>query len=133
MATQWYYARNGQQQEPVSFEELQRLASNGQLAAGDLVWSEGMSNWSPASGVANLMPAADAGAGGLGAAGADVTGPVQPAAGMGYAAPPPPDAGEAIGYQGPAMGLQMGYGGGTQPPSNYLVQSILVTLCCCLP
>jgi hypothetical protein len=54
----------------------------------------------------------------------------------GYAPPPPP----AYGAPPPAYGTVPGYGGygyGQAPsgpkPSNYLVQSILTTLFCCLP
>jgi hypothetical protein len=44
--------------------------------------------------------------------------------------PPPPPAGS---YSAPAGNYAAG--GGIQPPRipNYLVQSILITLCCCLP
>jgi hypothetical protein len=44
---QWYYTTNGTQRGPVSGEELNRLARNGQLKAGDLVWRDGMPDWIP--------------------------------------------------------------------------------------
>ncbi len=54
---QWYYAVNGTQQGPVRFVELQQLAALGQLAPGDLVWCEGMAEWTPAQSVPGLLPA----------------------------------------------------------------------------
>ena len=61
---QWFYAKGGQQAGPVSFEEIQRLASAGQLAGSDMVWAEGMANWQPAGTVPDLMPRAAAAAAG---------------------------------------------------------------------
>jgi uncharacterized protein (TIGR00266 family) len=52
---EWYYLENGQQQGPVSGAELKRLAQAGQLQPTDLVWKEGMANWSEASGVSGLF------------------------------------------------------------------------------
>ena len=56
MATGWHYARGGRQLGPVGFDELRRLVSSGMLGADDLVWSEGMPGWEPASGIAGLFP-----------------------------------------------------------------------------
>lgn len=58
MANEWYYAKDGQQQGPVSAKELKRLADAGQLGAGDLVWKEGMPDWKPAADVKGLVAAA---------------------------------------------------------------------------
>lgn len=53
----WYYVRaGGERQGPVPREEIQRLASAGELAPADLVWAEGMSDWMPLSTVAELQP-----------------------------------------------------------------------------
>ena len=49
-----------------------------------------------------------------------------PASPSSYTPPPPPRA-----YAGSSAGASVG-AGGPQPP-NYLVQSILITICCCLP
>jgi hypothetical protein len=49
MAEQWYYTANRQQMGPVSFEELQQLATRGLLKPSDLVWTDGMSEWVKAS------------------------------------------------------------------------------------
>src|SRR5438874_6772937 len=53
---QWFYARDGRQAGPVEFAELRALAEQGELLGGDLVWSEGMLNWTPARDVADLLP-----------------------------------------------------------------------------
>jgi hypothetical protein len=52
----WYYAANGQRVGPVTFDQLRRLTTSGQIAANDLVWTEGMADWQPASGIPSLMP-----------------------------------------------------------------------------
>jgi GYF domain 2 len=62
MARQWYYAKGGQQVGPVAFEEVRGLAAGGQLSRSDLVWTEGMAEWQPASKVPDLMPSAVAAA-----------------------------------------------------------------------
>ena len=58
MAAECFYARNNQQQGPVTWEALQAMAAAGQLQRGDLVWKPGMGNWQPAGEVAGLLPAA---------------------------------------------------------------------------
>ncbi len=58
MADQWYYAKNGQQLGPVNRDTLQDLATSGQLAPSDLVWTEGMPAWVPARSTPGLFPAA---------------------------------------------------------------------------
>lgn len=58
---QWYYAKGGQQQGPVTQEELQALLRNGTLnPATDLVWNQGMADWLPASQVPALIGGAAA-------------------------------------------------------------------------
>ena len=114
MANQWFYAQAGQQRGPISQEDLQRLIATGQVGGEDLVWSEGMTNWSPASSVSALIPT-----GGAEQPPAPVPAPIPAPAPMPGAAP--------IQYQS----SQPTYG--VTPPKNYLVQSIIVTLCCCIP
>ena len=58
MADQWYYALGGERLGPVSQEQLRELSSSGQLQASDLVWQEGMADWTPAGEVQGLLPAA---------------------------------------------------------------------------
>ncbi|MCI0455597.1 MAG: DUF4339 domain-containing protein [Gemmataceae bacterium] len=60
MADQWYYAKNGQQLGPVTRGTLQDLATSGQLAPADLVWTEGMPAWAPARHTPGLFPAVSA-------------------------------------------------------------------------
>lgn len=57
-STEWHYhtAATGQQ-GPVEFAVLQGLARLGRLAPGDLVWTDGMADWTPASQVAGLHKA----------------------------------------------------------------------------
>ncbi|MBN1268656.1 MAG: DUF4339 domain-containing protein [Kiritimatiellae bacterium] len=50
MGDTWYYSKGGaDRQGPVSQSEIQRLLSVGELRPNDLVWTEGMAAWSPAS------------------------------------------------------------------------------------
>ena len=53
----WYYARDGQQAGPLQLPELQALAAQGQLGGSDLVWTEGMPQWQPASQMPGVFPA----------------------------------------------------------------------------
>lgn len=46
--SQWYYAKNGQQQGPVSEEQLRQMLGSGELLGTDLVWRDGMNQWEPA-------------------------------------------------------------------------------------
>lgn len=55
MATQWYYAQNNQQFGPVPVEQLRSLYLTGALRSTDLVWSEGLSAWTPAGQVPALQ------------------------------------------------------------------------------
>ncbi len=58
MASEWYYSRNGQKEGPTTFEQLQRLVAAGQLRATDLVWRAGMTEWTQAAHVTDLLPKA---------------------------------------------------------------------------
>jgi len=44
---QYYYAVNGAQQGPVSFDQLKVLFANRTINRESLVWKQGMTNWSP--------------------------------------------------------------------------------------
>lgn len=94
----WYYAKDGAQQGPVSVDELRQRLASGQLARTDLVWREGMADWTAAGSVAELAQAG---------------GPVAPQAAPGGVAPRPvaggvaqPAAGVVAGQ--PAAGRQQG-------------------------
>lgn len=59
MSKQWYYSQEGQQNGPVSAAELKDLAKTGQIVPTDMVWSEGMRSWAPASSVKGLFIQSD--------------------------------------------------------------------------
>jgi uncharacterized membrane protein len=55
----WYYALEGRQYGPVSWEELQRLARGGRLAPTDYIWNSTMGqHWAQASTVPDLFSSA---------------------------------------------------------------------------
>ncbi len=56
MESVWYYARDGAQQGPVSFDALKVAAAAGQIRPDDLVWKEGTADWVPGKTVAGLFP-----------------------------------------------------------------------------
>lgn len=57
--TEWFYTRAGQQNGPVTFEQLVELAGNSGLDAfNDLVWNSSMQNWMPAGQVPGIFSAA---------------------------------------------------------------------------
>lgn len=64
MERMWYYVKNGTDKHgPVPETELKALAASGQVLPGDLVWSEGMTDWAPyasAPGLASAPAAAPA-------------------------------------------------------------------------
>ncbi len=43
----WFYESGGQQQGPVTDEELDRLIAEGKVTQATLVWKEGQANWLP--------------------------------------------------------------------------------------
>ena len=112
-AAEWYYTQSNQQQGPVTLEALQAMAANGQLQRTDLVWRQGMANWTVASDVPGVF-------GGTPAAHAGWQGPA-----MG---------GMPAGYGGP----QLGYGGYSQSQGvsyaseakTAMILSIVGMLCC---
>lgn len=50
----WYYTQAGRRIGPVGFSNLQFLVGTGQVAPDDLVWTEGMPNWSQVKEVPGL-------------------------------------------------------------------------------
>jgi len=60
---QWYYARDDKQHGPVTAAELKQLAASGRLHAVDLIWREGMEEWTPAGRLKGLFPDARPGVG----------------------------------------------------------------------
>ncbi len=51
---QYYYAVNGAQQGPVSFEQLKALFANRTINRASLVWKQGMANWAALQDVEEL-------------------------------------------------------------------------------
>ena len=58
----WYYAKDNKQFGPVNAVELKRLAQVGELRPEDLVWTDGMKEWSAARKVKGLFDEEPAGA-----------------------------------------------------------------------
>jgi hypothetical protein len=54
MKDEWWFASGGARKGPVKFEFLRGKVLDGSLSASDLVWTEGMSAWTPVSGVPAL-------------------------------------------------------------------------------
>jgi hypothetical protein len=107
---QWYYSKNGVQLGPVGVAELRAKLATGEVAPSELVWRDGMSDWVPASLVPELMGQA----------------PPAPVIAGGSSSPyaPPVQMTTAVGTLGDAHGPRI---------PNYLWQSIVVTVLCCLP
>ena len=57
MGSSWYLYKNDQQQGPFSREELDQKAQSGAFGPADLVWTEGMENWTRADRVEGLFSA----------------------------------------------------------------------------
>jgi len=108
---QWYYSKNGVQLGPVTLQELQAKLVAGEVAWSDLVWRDGMSDWTAAGQVAELRPMQSA--------------VVAPGV--------PPQIPSSSPYVPPAQPYvpQPAVPGAVIP--NYLWQSIVVTVLCCWP
>jgi len=52
----YYYVQNGEHYGPVEPYQLQQLIQQGTVRRDDLVWTEGMAEWLPASTVPGLRP-----------------------------------------------------------------------------
>ncbi len=48
-SSEWFYVQDRQKVGPVSKEEIRSLFEQGTIAGEDLVWTQGMSEWKPAS------------------------------------------------------------------------------------
>lgn len=57
----WYVGRDGVRSGPFTTTELRRMVASGQVAGGDLLWSEGMPAWAPCSAVQGLLGGPPAG------------------------------------------------------------------------
>lgn len=56
MDQQWHYTQNGQRFGPITWDALVQLGATGQLHPADLVWTDGMAQWSQAAQVSGLIP-----------------------------------------------------------------------------
>jgi hypothetical protein len=111
----WFYAKNGSQQGPLSTEDLKSRVAMGEVGPNDLAWREGMSDWMPVGQISELKVATAA------------TVSQEPASGPSMASSP------ASPYQSPASApSSVQLPPGQQIPS-YLWQSIVVTILCCWP
>ena len=55
MSATWYLSRQGNRYGPYSWEQMGEFAAAGQVTPQDLVWSEGMSNWTKAADIEGLF------------------------------------------------------------------------------
>jgi hypothetical protein len=55
----WFYARGEVERGPFTLTQIRALANASKLRPDDLVWKEGMDNWTVARDVAELFPPAD--------------------------------------------------------------------------
>ena len=110
---EWYYANNGQQAGPVSQDELADLLRNGVIKSTDLVWNESMSEWAAIGTVPDFAAA-------------------RPQVAPTYTETPPSLTPPPYSSSVPAAPSYSDPSGNPAPP-NYLWQSIVVMLVCCLP
>ncbi len=106
----YHIARDGQQIGVFPREDALVRIQQGSIKATDLVWTEGMADWKPASEVFADVFAA----------------PAQPVLPAPVVSPPMAAAASA----GPVAGASAGL---PPKPENYLVWAILATILCCLP
>lgn len=55
MAAEWYYAKGKEKVGPLTTAQLRELARSGELSRNDMVWKQGMANWTPAAQVKHLF------------------------------------------------------------------------------
>lgn len=55
MASEWFYARDGQKHGPYSSPQLRAMAQSGELLRTDLIWKKGMADWRPAGETTQLF------------------------------------------------------------------------------
>ncbi len=53
---EWHLARNGSRWGPYPEAQLMQMAADGQLAASDQLWAEGMEGWRPVSEMREMFP-----------------------------------------------------------------------------
>lgn len=55
----WWYRKNGQESGPIDQTALQQMVASGNIGPDDLVWSDGMRQWTPARQAPGISPARD--------------------------------------------------------------------------
>lgn len=115
---EWYYATNGQQHGPVSEEELVSRYEKGEIKASDLVWHEGMPDWTAFRAVPGLNAPAVS---------------TEPGSDMENPPPPPMEAPSAAPVLTPATSAMVGGLPSSEKVPTYLWQSIVCLVLCCLP
>lgn len=113
-------------QKPVGPFEVEHLIARG-IKGSDLVWAEGMKDWTPAESVDEIREALYSSTPSY--SNPSPTIPPQPQAAAGYPEPPCPPAAPQYAQAAPQ---QPNYSNEI-PPKTWLAESILVTLFCCLP
>lgn len=100
----WFYSKHGEQLGPITPGELSEKLSSGELSAKDLVWKEGMVDWTPLGEVVLFPPLPKP----------SVSGQMQ---------------GSVLKPQPPSLS----FAEVQQHVPNYLWQSIVATMFCCMP
>ena len=85
---QWYYSKNSNQHGPVSLDEIRFKLASGEICGTDMVWNEGMQNWSPIASVGELATVSQNIQMGMPPGGASPYSPPGVPGGMYYQAPP---------------------------------------------
>jgi len=102
----YYLNRHGTQSGPFSEAQFNAMAASGRILPSDLVWKEGDPEWQVASRVISFAPAGPP--------------PIPPAS---------PSESQGSVYSPPVAPLRTNL---PQDVPTYLVQSILLTFCCCI-
>lgn len=110
---QWYYSKNSTQLGPISDQEMREKTTSGEILKTDMVWREGMPDWSMAGNVPELSM---------------VTPPPPP-----HMASPGQTGGGILNTPYSPPSIATGYATQVANIPNYLWQSIVVTILCCLP
>lgn len=125
---EWYYASNGQQQGPVSQEQLIELFQKEEVKSSDLVWNESMTDWVP---FGNVPALSQGGAADSGAAPAQEAAPIGGPQ-VGSSTPSASGSAAAASTVPPVASSVISPAGGAEIPT-YLWQSIVCMVLCCLP